>query len=218
MKALDAVEHPAAVDLARRVVRVPAASEPAPGSVSAQAPIFSPRGERRDPALPLLVVAELVDVVGARASCGRRRDADRRIDLRQLGDHEHVLDVAEAGAAELLGEDDAEEAELRRLAPSPRAGTSGSRRSRRRSDRPRGGRTRARSPDGALLVGEGKVHLGSCAALRCYRAAPGAAIEAGSSRDGGGSGARGATGSIGPIGPIGPIGTMPGRAASAGDA
>jgi hypothetical protein len=75
------------------------------GSVRLQAPIFSPR-----PAAPasaaLLVVAELEDVVGAQRVVGRDADPDRRVDLGQLGDHQHVLDVAEAGAAELLGEDD----------------------------------------------------------------------------------------------------------------
>ncbi len=69
-------------------------------------------GELRDPALALRGIAELVDVVGAERIVRRHRDADRRVDLRQLGHHEDVLDVAESGAAQLLGEEDAEEAEL----------------------------------------------------------------------------------------------------------
>ncbi len=69
-------------------------------------------GQRDHPAAPLLLVAELVDVVGAQRVVGGDRDADRRVDLRQLGDHQHVFDVAHAGAAVLLREDDPQEAEL----------------------------------------------------------------------------------------------------------
>src|SRR6185369_6461926 len=74
-----------------------------------------PLRQRRHPARPLLRVAELVDVVGAQGVVGGDTDPDRRIDLGQLGDDEDVFDVAEAGAAEVLGEDDAQEAELARL-------------------------------------------------------------------------------------------------------
>ena len=93
-------------------VRVPAASEPAPGSVRLQAPIFSPLRQRHHPAAPLFVAAELEDVVGAQGVVGGDADADRGVDPGDLGDDEDVFDVAEPGAAELFGEEDAEEAEL----------------------------------------------------------------------------------------------------------
>ncbi len=108
---LGAVQHPAAVD--------PLGAAAGAGGVGAGAGLgqapgadLLAGGQRHHPALPLLVRAELVDVVGAQRVVGGHADADRRVDLRQLGDHQHVLDVAEPGAAQLLGEEDAEEAEL----------------------------------------------------------------------------------------------------------
>ncbi len=112
---LGAVQDPAAVHLARR--------RPESCRVGARAGLgqgpggdLLARGERRHPALPLLGAAELVDVIGAERVVGRDADADRRIDLGELGHDQHVLEVAEAGAAVLLREDDAEEAEVGRLA------------------------------------------------------------------------------------------------------
>ena len=108
---LGAVEHPAALDpLGARAGAGGVRSRPRLG----QAPgaDLLARGQRGQPAAPLLVIAILVDVVAAQRVMGGHADADRRIDARQLGDHQDVFDVAQPGAAVLLGKQDAEEAEL----------------------------------------------------------------------------------------------------------
>ena len=116
-------------------------------------------GERDQPAAPLLLVAELVDVVAAQRVVRRDADADRGVDLGQLGDDDHVLDVAEAGAAVLLGEDDAEEAELARLGDDlagellALVDLVDDRIDLAAGELPRG------LLDGALLVGQGKIHV-----------------------------------------------------------
>jgi hypothetical protein len=108
---LGAVEHPTAVG--------PLGPRPCARGIGArtglgQAPgaDLLARGQRREPAAPLRVIAELVDVVAAQRVVGSHADPDRRVDARQLGDHEDVLDIAQTGAAVLFGEDDAEKAQL----------------------------------------------------------------------------------------------------------
>jgi hypothetical protein len=112
---LGAVQDPAAVDL---VGAAAGAGGVGAGAGLGEAPRPDPfsRRQRPHPLAALLVVAELVDVVGTQGVVGGDADPQRRVDLRQLGDHQDVVDVAEAGAAELLGEQDAEKAELAGLA------------------------------------------------------------------------------------------------------
>ena len=93
-------------------VRSEAASEPASGSVSANAPIFSPRASERHEPRSLLVGAEGEDRQRDGARVHRDRDADPRVAPRQLLEHEDVRDEVGAGPAVLLGHADAEEAEL----------------------------------------------------------------------------------------------------------
>src|SRR6185295_7276239 len=71
--------------------------------------------QRRHPAPPLLLVAILEDVVRAQRVVRGDADAHRGIDARKLRDDDDVFDVAEPGAAVLLRKDDAEEAQLPRL-------------------------------------------------------------------------------------------------------
>src|SRR5205823_5752063 len=108
---LGAVEDPAALDLlgpgaGARGVRAGAGLGEAPGADLLAA------GERRHPAAALLLVAELEDVVGTQRVVRGDADAHRGVDARQLGDDDDVLDIAQARAAVLLREEDAEEAEL----------------------------------------------------------------------------------------------------------
>ena len=89
-------------------VRSAPASEPEPGSVSAKAPISSPARERRDPALA--AVGEQRQ--RARARVHGDRDADAGVGARQLLEHEHVGEEVGAGAAVLLRDADAHQAEV----------------------------------------------------------------------------------------------------------
>jgi len=90
---------------------------------------------------------------------GRHADPYRGVDLRQLGDHEHVFDVAEPGAAVLLGEEDAQEAQLARLGDDlagkllALVDLVDDRIDLAAGELPCG------LLDGALLVGQGKVHV-----------------------------------------------------------
>ena len=71
--------------------------------------------QRDDVFALLLVGAELVDVVGAERIVRGDDEADGAVDARELFDGDDVFDVAEAGAAVFLGEDDAQKPELRQL-------------------------------------------------------------------------------------------------------
>ena len=98
------------------LVRVPAASEPASGSVSDQQPIHSPEASlgmyfRFCSSLP-----GFINVVGAERSVRGDDDADRAIHARKLFDDDGVLDVAEPRAAQFFGKDGAHVAELAELA------------------------------------------------------------------------------------------------------
>ena len=109
----------------RAVVRVPPASEPASGSVSDQQPSFSPRASGTTYFMPLRFGAEFVDVVGAKRIVRGHDQPHRAIDARQLLDGDDVLDVAQAGAAVLLREDDAQQAQLGELGNQFRRETRG---------------------------------------------------------------------------------------------
>ena len=63
----------------------------------------------------LVFVAELEDVVAAQRVMGRYTEPDRRIDLGQLIDHQHVVDISEPGATVFLGEQDSQKSQLGRL-------------------------------------------------------------------------------------------------------
>ena len=93
-------------------VRSDPASEPASGSVSANAPIASPRasgGTKRD---ALLVGAEREQRQRARARVHRDRHAHPRVGARQLLQHEDVREEVRPRAAVLLGDADAHQPEL----------------------------------------------------------------------------------------------------------
>ena len=111
-ESLGAVEHPACRPRERRVVRVPAASRPGFGFGERPAADPLAGGQFGEVAPPLLVAAHFVDVVRAERSVGGHDDADRAIDAREFLDDDGVLDVAEPGAAQFLGEDGAHVAEL----------------------------------------------------------------------------------------------------------
>ena len=72
-------------------------------------------GELRDVFLPLRFVAGEEDVVGAEGIVCGDDDADGAVDGGEFFDGEHVVDVAEAGAAVLGREDDAEQAHCAEL-------------------------------------------------------------------------------------------------------
>ena len=93
---------------------MPATSEPAPGSVIPSAPIFSPRDPGHEPALLLLLGAEVEDRRHRDRGVGVEPggDAARAARARQLLDPDRVVQVGAALAAVLLGELEAEEAEL----------------------------------------------------------------------------------------------------------
>ena len=94
------------------LVRVPAASEP--GFRFGQRPAADPfaGGELRNVLAPLLVAAGDINVIGAERIVRGDDQADGGIDARQFFDDDGVLDVAEARAAQFLGEDGAQEAQL----------------------------------------------------------------------------------------------------------
>ena len=98
------------------VVRIAAASEPEPGSVSPQAPSTSPRARGGRYRSRWAAVPKLIDVVRAERVVRPHRDADGAVDPRQLLHHEGVGDVVEAGPSVLRREQRAQEsqgAELR---------------------------------------------------------------------------------------------------------
>ncbi len=143
------------------VVRVPAASLPALGSVSAQAPSFSPRASGVEPSRLLRVGAEHEDVGGPQAVVRRHRQGHRRVDARELFQAEAVVDGGHPGAAPLLGELNPHQAQLGqlrdecareflRLVPLAHEGTDLA-----------FGELADRLPQQLLLVGELEMHGGS---------------------------------------------------------
>ena len=97
-------------------MRVPAASEPASGSVSDQQPDPFARCQLRNVAAALLVAAHLKYMIAAQRSVRGHDDAHRAIHARQFLDDDAVLDVAQPRAAQILGEDGAHVAQLAQLA------------------------------------------------------------------------------------------------------
>ena len=110
---LRSVQHPARARARRRRAHA-AASLPEVDSVSPHAPIFSPRASGARNCL-LRLGAEQEDVRGAEAVVRRHRQRDARIDARELFDADAVVDRRHAGAAVLLGELNAQQAERRQL-------------------------------------------------------------------------------------------------------
>ena len=97
------------------VVRVAPASEPASGSVSANAASLLPGGEIGEPRALLLVGAEEEDRHRPERRVRRDRDRDGRVDARQLLDRDRVGERVAAAAAVFLGDRDAHEPELGQL-------------------------------------------------------------------------------------------------------
>ena len=97
------------------VVRVLPASEPAPGSVRPNAASFAAGGEVGQPPLLLLLGAEEVDRHRPERRVRRDGDRDGRVDPGQLLDRERVGDGVAAGAAVLLRDRQAHQAELAEL-------------------------------------------------------------------------------------------------------
>ena len=94
---------------------MPAASLPGVGSVSPQAPSFSPRASGTQVLLLLRLGAEHGDVRRAEAVVRRDRQRDRRIDARELLDADAVVDRRHPRAAVLLRELDAHQPERGQL-------------------------------------------------------------------------------------------------------
>ena len=100
---------------ATAVVRSEPASEPASGSVSANAPIASPRASGGTNRVVLLVGAERDDRQRGGARVHGDGDADACVGARELLEHEDVGEEVGACASELLGHADAHQAELAEL-------------------------------------------------------------------------------------------------------
>ena len=100
----------------RAVVSVPPASEPAPGSVSPNAPSDSPGAQRRQPRALLLLGAEPVDRHRAQRHGRLERDGYRGVDPGQLLDRDAEREIVAAHAAVLLAERQAEQPHLAHLA------------------------------------------------------------------------------------------------------
>ena len=96
-------------------VRSERASEPEPDSVSANAPIFSPRASGGTSVCACSSVPNWTIGSVARARVHGDRDADPRVGAGDLLEHEHVGEEVGAGAAQLLGDADAHEPELGEL-------------------------------------------------------------------------------------------------------
>ena len=140
------------------VVRIAAASLPEPGSVSPHAASFSPFASGTRYFCFCSSVREHRDVRRAEAVVRGHRQRHARIDARELFDADAVIDRAHAGAAVVLGELDAHQAELGELRQQlfgkvlslvPRPS---------RWDESRFRRIRERSCEGGLLVGQRKIH------------------------------------------------------------
>ena len=103
---------PSGPSSSRAVVRVPPESLPAPGSVRPYAPMTSPRRHRDEPALLLLVRAGQVKRAAAEARVRRDDQPERSPHAADLLDGDGVGQRVEPGAALVLGDRDAQPAEL----------------------------------------------------------------------------------------------------------
>ena len=139
-------DRPAVAVGGRAVVRSEPASEPEPGSVSANAPSCSPRASGGTKRARLLVGAEREDRQRRRARVHRDRHPDAGVGARELLEHEDVREEVGARAAVLLGDADAHQPELGELRDRARPGSGARDPSRPRSGRSPPRRTRARAP------------------------------------------------------------------------
>ena len=99
----------------RAVVRTSAASEPAPGSVSANPPSASPRASGASQRSFCSSVPNRCDQVAGQPERRRQRDRDRLVDPPELLDREAHRDRVGVGPAVLLGERQPEQPELAHL-------------------------------------------------------------------------------------------------------
>ena len=97
------------------VVRSEPASEPEPGSVSAKAPICSPRASGGTKRARCSSVPKREDRERRRARVHRDRHPHARVGARELLEHEDVREEVRARAAVLLRDADAHEPELGEL-------------------------------------------------------------------------------------------------------
>ena len=97
------------------MVRALLASEPEPGSVSRPRGQPLAAGEQRNVFPFLRFVAGEKDVIGAERIVGGDGEADGAVDGGEFFDGQRVIDVAEACAAVLRREDDAEQAHCAEL-------------------------------------------------------------------------------------------------------
>ena len=87
------------------MLRVPAASDPASGSVSDQHPIHSPVASFGMYLAPLLIVTGCENVIRAERVMSRDDQTYGWIDAREFFNDDGVIDVAEARASEFFRED-----------------------------------------------------------------------------------------------------------------
>ena len=107
---------PSGPSSSRAVVRVPPASEPAPGSVSPYAADDRPAGHRNEEPLLLLVRAGEVERAAAERRVGSDDQPERAPDPADLLDRDRIGERVEAGAALVLGNGDPEPAHLAEVA------------------------------------------------------------------------------------------------------
>ena len=105
-------EPPSGPSSKRAVVRVPPESLPALGSVSPYAPMTCAAGHRDQVALLLLVRAGQVERPAAEAGMGRDDQPERAPHAADLLDRDGVGEGVETRPALVLGDRDAEPAEL----------------------------------------------------------------------------------------------------------
>ena len=116
------------LSLRTAVERIPAASEPLPGSVRAHAAELSSRRDLGDEPLAQLVAAEAEQVRGAEAIVRGDRQRERAVPARDLLDHaRRRQSVSSSDAAQLLGDRHPQKAQLAELRRPSRAGTRSSR-------------------------------------------------------------------------------------------
>ena len=101
---------------ARQLIE-PTTSEPAPGSLMASAPTYSPEHSLGTYLLALCLVAVVEDVVHAQVRVRAVGQADRAGGARDLLHRHHVRQVAQVRAAVVAADGDAEQAHLAELLP-----------------------------------------------------------------------------------------------------
>ena len=119
------ITHSPVASSSTALVRVPPASLPASGSVRPKPPRARPAQQVGQPALALLLGAELEDRVGAEADPGLEGDGHRLVDPAELLDGDAQRGEVGAAAAVLLGERQAEQARARPWPAPCRPGTCG---------------------------------------------------------------------------------------------